>query len=325
MRSVRAQFFFPTQPVTGALIAGAPDPVRGYSDHPLVQSWLRKATAGEPVTFAERNALVASLAWAADVFATPPQRGDGVTLFVPEPNGTITLALGAQNFVSGDVAAPYGDPIRPAGSAIAPPDPSAPAVVRSIVTLTSAARAERWLDIHAILRVLKLSTAQLELRPAPAQSVIPAGFPPLAIVGAVASVGLVVGVGAYTAYAAYTESVRIESAAHTQQVQIVESQITARAAAHEKAKLDAAAMRFQVLRQTGTLPPELPIERAPTPIEPHPTLTGQPAPGMADWRKELIEAGKDALIFGGLGVGALGALSIVTDRYLARAALAGAR
>lgn len=305
---MNTSLWFPGQPVTGSLIADPPDPLRGYADHPLVRAWERKAQAGEPVTFAERNALVASLAWSADVFARPPRYREAVSLFVPTGPG-VTLALGAVPFLGGDVRAPLpGAPTAPAGSAI-----QAPAATQGVVT--AAERLARWQTVHAILFKLALRPAQLVLVPAP-PGAAPAGNPMLIGVGVglAVTVVAVVGVGSYAAYAAYTEGVRIESAARTQQVRYAEEQMTARTAVREKAKLDAAAQRFAAMRVSGQWIPPTPQETADTPVEPHPAMTGEPS--ATDWRKELTATIDKAVTLGVVGVIGLGGASILANHYL---------
>ena len=170
----------------------------GVEDNPLLRGWIEAAQNGELVTPAQRNAMVAQLAWSQSILARPPAdvlrlvANDGTV--IPFPFGVSTdgaVVLGADDYVAGDVVLPPAP--RPAGAASATPGGGAAGASEYI---TNAQRREAFDNATNALAALALQRDQIVLVGGPA----PAGW-----VSAVVSIA-VVGVAAYAAYSAYVDA-----------------------------------------------------------------------------------------------------------------------
>jgi len=293
----------------------------GGSLDALVASWTAKALRGEPVTAAERNALVASLAAVGDLVARPPTVGTTPFDIGTTDSGDLAVLFGAVggSFVDGDnvtvptsiapsgaaVVAPRptpGVPPPPAPSSTppspAPPAPSADAPLEYQVVTVEQRRAT-WETVRGTLNALRLRPDQIETVPA---ETAPSGNP-LIVAGAFI---VVAGIAAFAVY----EVSRAADEAATQQVRIREDAATARVVADLHAKQVAFASRLAVYQQTGSMPPAAPIETMATPA---PTSNQ-----TADWRVELGDRIASAALYGGLGLAGILGVTVVGSRVLGR-------
>jgi hypothetical protein len=135
---------------------------------PACASWARKVARGDGVTFAEHNAVVASFAFAADIFASPSIVHDAAGLFDVErlpdtslagaPSRTaIVLGRRSMSFEDGDLSLPVRGafPDDNTGTAGAPSVVSDnPAGVIDVASFTTSERREKWELARACLRML---------------------------------------------------------------------------------------------------------------------------------------------------------------------------
>jgi hypothetical protein len=90
------------QPFTARVILEAPVPgARGYADCRVVSGALEKMGAGITLSVLERNAVVACLLWARDVFACPLERAF-TGLGAVDVDGRVACQLGSRTFRDGD-------------------------------------------------------------------------------------------------------------------------------------------------------------------------------------------------------------------------------
>lgn len=231
----------------------------GVEDNPLLRGWIEAAQNGELVTPAQRNAMVAQLAWSQSILARPPAdvlrlvANDGTV--IPFPYGVSTdgaLVLGADDYVAGDVVLPPAP--RPAGAASATPGGTAGA----LEYVANAQRREAFDNATNALAALALQRGQIVLVGGPA----PAGW-----VSAV--VGLaVVGVAAFAAYSAYVDAEVARQAGVTAQTRIREEAGTARVVAQTQAQTTALSLRLNHAARTGVLIPPSAIETTPIQLPP---------------------------------------------------------
>lgn len=141
---------------------------------PACASWARKVARGDGVTFAEHNAVVASFAFAADIFASPSIVHDAAGLFDVErlpdtslagaPSRTaIVLGRRSMSFEDGDLSLPVRGafPDDNTGTAGAPSVVSDnPAGVIDVASFTTSERREKWELARACLRLLASSDVE---------------------------------------------------------------------------------------------------------------------------------------------------------------------
>lgn len=237
----------------------------GVEDNPLLRGWIEAAQQGELVTPAQRNAMVAQLAWAQSILARPP--GDVPRLVatdgtvIPFPYGVSTdgaLVLGADDYVDGDVVLPPAP--RPAGAAAATPG----GVAGASEYIANAQRREAFDNTTNALAALALRPGQIVR----VEGAAPAGW-----VGHVLAIA-VVGVAAYAAYSAYVDAEVARQAGATAQVRIREEAGTARVVAQTQAQTTALSMRLNHAARTGVLVPPSAIETTPIQMPP----SSNPAP-----------------------------------------------
>lgn len=278
---------------------GAPDSVRGYGDSPLLASWRDKVQRGIPTTLPERNVAVASLAWAADIIgeqpATRPEDRRGPLLVDLGPRGQ-GLVLGVGGFTGGSVALPTA---RPAGAAVAPTGGGS----SDYLVVDGAMREAFWRDARCALFGMRLRPEDLVAAPrgdTEATLVAPAGWQVL--------VGVVVlgGIAALAVYRTAVNAQELEARREVESVRIREEGLRDRTAMALEAKSRAFAQRLAFYRETGYLPPETDIERAPLP---------QPAQQqLADWRSQLATGAVKAALGVGLAGVAVGGAAWSWDR-----------
>lgn len=238
----------------------------GVEDNPLLRGWIEAAQNGELVTPAQRNAMVAQLAWSQSILARPPAdvlrlvANDGTV--IPFPFGVSTdgaVVLGADDYVAGDVVLPPAP--RPAGAASATPGGGAAGASEYI---TNAQRREAFDNATNALAALALQRDQIVLVGGPA----PAGW-----VSAVVGIA-VVGIAAYAAYSAYVDAEVVRQAGVTAQTRIREEAGTARVVAQTQAQTTALSLRLSHAARTGVLVPPSAIETTPIQLPP----SSNPAP-----------------------------------------------
>ncbi len=318
------RLYFPATLVSDPVAIALPDPVRGYSDDPLLASWRAKSAAGIPVTPAERNTFIASLAWTADMLALPVGSKPFASVIAPNPSAAtpdgIAVVLGVQDFVAGDVTITG---IRPAGDAALPDVPPTPPTVPPVpttVTITTAERYASWNMARAVLNAMALMPDQMRSVPVAAA---PAGNP--AVLAAIiwpVTVVAIVAVGAYAVYAAYTGATRITADAHVREVVIVEDTRKANVAAQWEAKLRSEAMRHAAEAAQGHPIAPGPIETADVVVPPPPALIGAPPPSANPdaWKQSLADGATKALLWTGVATVVVAGALIGGDTYLSRRA-----
>lgn len=314
------RLYFPATVVSDPVAIALPDPVRGYSDDPLLASWKAKSAAGMPVTPAERNTFIASLAWTADMLALPPVPNTFASMIAPNPSATAptgaALVLGARGFVAGDVTIAA---TRPAGDAAETPPPSEPPAVPpapTSVTFTTAQRYAAWIGVQAALNALALTPDQMtnvSVTPAPA------GDPITMVILASAGV-LAVAIAGYSFYAAYTGNTRITVAGHEREVRIQEHRDVAIVTAQVQGRSDALSQRIAAAKQ-GVIIPETAAETAPIVVPTAPRLVGEQPPADPNaWQRALAEGATKALLWTGVATVVVAGALIGGDTYLSRKA-----
>jgi len=294
--------------------------LRGYADSPDLAAWLALPPGGRS-TVAQRNAVVAQLAWCLSFLARPTQDVrlvNGVPFpYGVTPNGS-SLVLGAVDYVPGDVTLPTA--VRAAGAlppAPVPPTPptppSPPAPLPPTVTVTDAQRRAAFDAANGLLYGLALRPGSV-LVPAPlgAPAVAPSGYLQAAV-----SVALI-GAGIYAAYSAYVDAAAVEAAARVQQTRIQEEERgrvirdqvriqeegnTQRVTAQIQGKLDALAQRLAYGKATGTIPPESALEREPIQVQAQQQLYQWQANAPKDPASSSLAAIAGGALFGGALVG----------------------
>lgn len=90
------------QPMTPRVVLEAPRPgARGYADCATVSAALEKMARETTLSPFERNAVVACLLWARDVFACPLSQ-EYVGLGAVDVDGRVVCQLGSRTFIDGD-------------------------------------------------------------------------------------------------------------------------------------------------------------------------------------------------------------------------------
>jgi hypothetical protein len=256
---------------------GLPDPIRGYADDPNLAAWAELAPRGRPVTIAQHNTFVASLAWCQAMLAAPigaaPQRDlRSLLLGRMQDDGDATLYLGASGYTSGDIALPAAQSAGAAAILPSPPVPPSPPAWSGVITIPDATRRRRFDAATRNLENLRLYPQNLVL----VRETEPAGNPYL--VGA--AIVSLVGAGIYAGYRAYVDArvgvALAQANAQTEQVRIQQQAWLAAQANEQHARLQAYAMQLAYAQKMRSIPP-LPAwaDREPITI-PQPAL---PPPG----------------------------------------------